>query len=77
MVSVPRETPLAKNWTLDTMPSASAAVAVTVVAAPTPTVPAAGAVRVAVGDWLAATLRVTGALVVWLPTVSVATAVRA
>ena len=57
VVSIPRETPLAKNCTLATLPSLSPAVAVTVVAMPTPTVAAfAGAVTLAVGETLAVTL---------------------
>ena len=66
-----------KNWTLATEPSVSAAVAVTVVAAPTPRVARlAGAVMVTVGDALAATIRLIAALVAWLPAESSATAVR-
>ena len=61
---MPSETPLAKNCTLATVPSGSAAVTVKVLAEPTPTVPAAGAAMTAVGDWFAATVTLIAVLVV-------------
>ena len=70
-----RLVPLAKNWTLATVPSESVAVAVTGLAEPTPTVPAAGAVRATAGAALAATVTVMALLVAWLPLVSVASEV--
>ena len=82
-MSVPSETAVAplrltKNCTLAIVPSLSAAVAVTELLEPTPTVAAfAGAVILTVGATLAATVTVTVELVVWLPAVSVATAVSA
>ena len=65
VVSIPRETPLAKNCTLATLPSVSAAlVAVTVFVEPTTTVArSAGAVTLTVGATLAATVMLTAVLV--------------
>ena len=73
-----RATPLAKNWTLATEPSGSAAAAVSVVAVPTGTeAPAAGAVNATVGlDPLrGTTVTATPALGTSLPSASRATAV--
>jgi len=69
------ETPLAKNWTLATVPEVG--VAVTVTALPTgPEVPVTGAVIDTVGPRAAMTLKFTAVEVVVLPSVSVATAVK-
>ena len=67
--------PLAKNWTLAIVPSESVAVAVKVLAEPTPTVLAAGAVIATAGDALAATVTEMAALVAWLPLLSVVSVV--
>ena len=80
MVTVPRETPLAKNCTLATVPSLSVAVAVTVVATPVPTaLPFSGLVMLTTGgaplsDGI--TAMASERVVVWLPALSVAVAVR-
>ena len=71
-----RETPLAKNWTLATVPSVSAAVAVTVLEEPTPTVAAlSGEVTLTEGEELAATVMLLAVLVAWLPAESMTSAV--
>ena len=71
-----RETPLAKNWTLDTVPSVSAAVAVTVLEEPTPTVAAlSGEVTLTEGEEFAATVMLLPVLVAWLPAESMTSAV--
>lgn len=76
VVSVPIEVPLAKNWTCAIVPSASAAVAVTVVAVPTAVEPPlAGVVTETVGEAFVATVTLTLELVAWLPAESVASAV--
>ncbi len=74
-MSVPCDTPLAKNCTLAMAPVLAVAVAVRVVAALTETFDAAvGAVMLTVGAVPAVTLTLIAAEVVWLPRLSRATA---
>ena len=76
-MAAPRGTPLTKKRSEVTPPSASAAAAVTVTGRPRMEVePAAGALMATVGAVPPPTVTVTGALVVRLPPLSVATAVR-
>ena len=75
LAEVPRLTPLAKNWTLETVPSISVAVAEIGVGVPNKAVEAT--LRLTVGAWFAATVTFTVALVVRLPKVSVAITVKA